>query len=169
MAAKKNPFTHLSGNKEASMVSIGDKSLTQRTATAECRVLLPPELQQALKDNELYTPKGAVFETARLAGIMAVKKTADLIPLCHTILIEKCSFSFGIEESGSVLIRCTVGTTGKTGVEMEALTGAGIAALTIYDMCKAVSHDIVIGPLQLAAKSGGKRDFSRDPQPGKER
>lgn len=144
------------------MVSIDDKSSSKRMAVAECIVRLPAELQQALKDNELYTPKGAVFETARIAGIMGVKKTADLIPLCHNILIEKCGLDFQLEEGGLLRIRCTAGTTGKTGVEMEALTGVTIAALTVYDMCKAVSHGIVIGPVQLLEKTGGKHDFKKE-------
>lgn len=168
MSAKKNQFTHLGENKEASMVSIDHKSPTLRTATARCEVLLPPVLEKALKDNELYTAKGAVFETARVAGIMAVKKTAELIPLCHTILIEKCRVDFSMEK-GHVQISCTVGTTGKTGVEMEALTGAGIAALTVYDMCKALSHDIVIGPLRLLEKTGGKKDFNYSKETGEDR
>lgn len=165
MASKKT-FSHLGREKEASMVAIDHKTPTKRTAVAECTVRLPPELEQALKDNELYTPKGAVFETARIAGIMAVKKTAELIPLCHPILIEKCMLDFAMENAGTVpggtvLIRCTVATSGKTGVEMEALTGAGIAALTVYDMCKAISHEIVIGPLQLIEKTGGKQDIKQ--------
>ncbi|QEC51162.1 cyclic pyranopterin monophosphate synthase subunit MoaC [Anseongella ginsenosidimutans] len=162
MVARKKTFTHLGNQKEASMVAIDGKQPSRRTAVAECTVRLPPALEQALKDNELYTPKGAVFETARIAGIMGVKKTADLIPLCHTILIEKCSLDFRLEEGGTVVIRCTVGTTGKTGVEMEALTGAGIAALTVYDMCKAVSQEIIIGPLQLLEKTGGQSDYKKE-------
>lgn len=160
MASKKT-FSHLGREKEASMVAIDHKIPTKRSAIAECTVRLPPALEQALKDNELYTAKGAVFETARIAGIMAVKKTAELIPLCHPILIEKCVLEFRIENAGAVLIRCTVATSGKTGVEMEALTGASIAALTVYDMCKAISHEIVIGPLQLLEKTGGKQDIKQ--------
>src|SRR3546814_19677014 len=117
-------LSHLGRDKEATMVAIDHKQATRRIAVAECVVRLPSELEQVLEENELYMPKGAVFETARIAGIMAVKKTSELIPLCHPILIEKCNLHFQLEHEGKVLIRCTVGTSGKTGVEMEALTGA---------------------------------------------
>src|SRR3546814_10982991 len=101
------------------MVAIDHKQATRRIAVAECVVRLPSELEQVLEENELYMPKGAVFETARIAGIMAVKKTSELIPLCHPILIEKCNLHFQLEHEGKVLIRCTVGTSGKTGVRSE--------------------------------------------------
>src|SRR3546814_4494553 len=123
------------------MVAIDHKQATRRIAVAECVVRLPSELEQVLEENELYMPKGAVFETARIAGILAVKKTSELIPLCHPILIEKCNLHFHLEHEGKVLIRCTVGTSGKTGVEMEALTDARVAVLPIYDMFKAVRSE----------------------------
>jgi len=108
------------------------------------------------------TKKGPVFQTANLAGIMAAKKTSDLIPLCHPLPISKCKIDIRLNDLNQVVISCTVKTTGKTGVEMEALTGASIAALTIYDMCKAFSHDIKIMETQLMEKKGGKTDFERN-------
>ena len=143
------------------MVDVGDKSITKRTASARSIVILPPEVVQIIKEDEIHTKKGPVFQTAILAGIMGVKKTSDLIPLCHPLPINNCSVDISMNEASQVIITCTAKTEGKTGVEMEALTGASIAALTIYDMCKAFSHDIVIQSTQLLSKSGGKRDFKR--------
>ena len=143
------------------MVDVGAKKVTKRTAIAQCKVVLPPEVIAIIKDDELHTKKGPVFQTAILAGIMGVKKTSDLIPLCHPLPIHKCGVDISISDSTAVEVTCTVHTEGKTGVEMEALTGASIAALTIYDMCKAFSHDIMITHTQLISKTGGKKDFVR--------
>ena len=115
---------------------------------------------QALRKGKLSTPKGPVFTTASLAGVMAAKRTADLIPLCHPLPIDDCQVSIRIKGT-RILIEGRVTTTGKTGVEMEALTAVSVAALTVYDMCKALSHDIVIEEIRLTEKRGGKSDFRR--------
>lgn len=153
-----NDFTHLDESGQPQMVDVGAKALTQRTAVAESRVFLPEIILQQFTGKELVTKKGAVFQTAVIAGIMGAKKTPELIPLCHTLLLDNCQVSIKLEGSEAV-VRCTVKTTGKTGVEMEALTGASVAALTIYDMCKAFSHDMVIRETRLISKSGGKNDI----------
>ena len=156
-----NSFTHIDKNGDPSMVDVGSKSITKREATARSIVTLPPEVLDIITKDEIHTKKGPVFQTAILAGIMGAKKTSDLIPLCHPLPINNCGVDISISENNQVLVTCTVKTEGKTGVEMEALTGASVAALTIYDMCKAFSHDIIIESTQLMRKSGGKRDFQR--------
>jgi len=140
------------------MVDVGSKGVTERTATARSIVILPDLVMDLLTDKEISTKKGPVFQTAILAGIMAAKKTSDLIPLCHPLALNKCDVKIDVQHR-KVYIECEVKCTGKTGVEMEALTGASIAALTIYDMCKAFSHDIVIEQTRLLKKTGGKSDF----------
>lgn len=115
-----------------------------------------------LQNDEIHTKKGPVFQTAILAGVMAVKKTSDLIPLCHPLAINKCSVDIEVNDNGDIVIDCMVKVSGKTGVEMEALTGASVAALTIYDMCKGFSHNIIIKETKLIEKTGGKSDFKRD-------
>lgn len=155
-------FSHINKKGDPSMVDVGDKRITKREATAQSIVNLPPEVIAIIKNDDLHTKKGPVFQTAILAGIMGAKKTSDLIPLCHPLPMNKCSVDISINEKNKVIIVCTVKTEGKTGVEMEALTGASIAALTVYDMCKAFSHDIVIEITQLLGKSGGKKDFKRE-------
>ena len=156
-----NSFTHIDKNGDPSMVDVGSKSITKREATARSIVTLPPEVLDIITKDEIHTKKGPVFQTAILAGIMGAKKTSDLIHLCHPLPINNCGVDISISENNQVLVTCTVKTEGKTGVEMEALTGASVAALTIYDMCKAFSHDIIIESTQLMRKSGGKRDFQR--------
>ena len=156
-----NSFTHIDKNGDPSMVDVGSKSITKREATARSIVTLPPEVLDIITKDEIHTKKGPVFQTAILAGIMGAKKTSDLIPLCHPLPINNCGVDISISENNQVLVTCTVKTEGKTGVEMEALTGASVAALTIYDMCKAFSHDIIIESTQLMRKSGGKRDIQR--------
>ena len=117
---------------------------------------------QLLEQGEIRTAKGAVFQTAVIAGVMAAKRTGELIPLCHPLGLEHCGIEISVNPAREIVIDCTATLTAKTGVEMEALTGASIAALTVYDMCKAVSHNIVIREIQLMEKRGGKRDFVRD-------
>jgi cyclic pyranopterin phosphate synthase len=152
-------FTHLDADRHPTMVDVGGKTATRRTATAEARVRFPAAVAAALRANGLRSPKGPIFDTAIVAGVMGAKRTHELIPFCHPLGVESCRIT--IEMDGdAALIECTVSVHHKTGVEMEALTGAGIAALTIYDMCKALSHDIVIGELRLLAKQGGKHDFA---------
>ena len=144
-------FSHVDSAARPTMVDVGDKSVTKRTATAETRVRLPQAVAQALRDRQVNTPKGPVFQTAIIAGTMAAKRTHELIPFCHPLGIDM--------EGDDAVIRCTVSVHHKTGVEMEALTGASVAALTIYDMCKALSHDIVIAETRLVEKRGGKSDI----------
>ena len=140
------------------MVDVGDKSVTKRTATAATRVRFPQAVAQALRDQQFNTPKGPVFHTAIIAGTMAAKRTHELIPFCHPLGIESCKLAIDMEGDDAV-VTCTVSVHHKTGVEMEALTGASVAALTIYDMCKALSHDIVIAETRLVEKRGGKSDI----------
>lgn len=152
-------FTHLDEEGKPSMVDVGEKAITKRSATARSIVVLDDEIMSHLEGNDVSTKKGPVFQTAIIAGVMAAKKTGDLIPLCHPLGLENCQIDISIHEQNEVVILCTASLSGKTGIEMEALTGASIAALTIYDMCKAFSHDIVIKETRLIAKSGGKSDF----------
>lgn len=153
-------LSHLDDNGKATMVDVSDKQVTQRTATARSIVLLPAEVLEQLVDGDIQTKKGSVFQIAIIAGIMAAKKTGELIPLCHPLALENCNINISLDND-EVIIDCTASITAKTGVEMEALVGASLAALTIYDMCKALSHDIVIKETRLIKKTGGKHDFER--------
>jgi cyclic pyranopterin monophosphate synthase len=155
-------FTHLDKNNNPSMVDVSEKKITKRTARARAIVILNDEILNHFQENDIKTKKGSVFQTAIIAGVMAAKKTGDLIPLCHPLGLENCQIDIQLNEKREVVIDCTASLTGKTGVEMEALTGATIAALTIYDMCKAFSHDIEIKSVKLIEKTGGKRDFKRE-------
>lgn len=155
-------LSHLDADGRATMVDTSPKQISRRTAIARSIVVLPDEVLNQLTDgSELRSAKGSVFQTAILAGILAAKKTGDLIPLCHPLGLEHCHIDIHLDEKQQVVIDCTAVITAKTGVEMEALVGASIAALTVYDMCKALSHDIVIRETKLMAKTGGKRDFQR--------
>ena len=155
-------FTHLDKDGKPSMVDVSNKQVSKRVAIAQSKLILNQDIMSHLKGEDIQTKKGPVFQTAILAGVMAAKKTSDLIPLCHPLPISKCDVTIKIVGEETVLIQCLVKTEGKTGVEMEALTGASVAALTIYDMCKAFSHDIKIIETQLMEKSGGKSDFKRE-------
>ena len=152
-------FTHLDAAGNPSMVDVGAKAVTRRTATARSIVVLNDEILLHFENEDIRTKKGPVFQTAILAGVMAAKKTGELIPLCHPLGLENCQVNIQLNEKKEVVIECTASLTGKTGVEMEALTGVSIAALTIYDMCKAFSHHIIIKETRLIEKTGGKRDF----------
>jgi len=143
------------------MVDVSEKQISHRIATARSIVSLPIEVLSQLTNGDIQTKKGSVFQTAIIAGIMAAKKTGELIPLCHPLGLDNCQVNIHINDQQEVVIDCTATITAKTGVEMEALVGASIAALTIYDMCKALSHDIVIKETKLMEKTGGKRDFRR--------
>jgi cyclic pyranopterin monophosphate synthase len=154
-------FSHLDNEQRPMMVDVSEKSASRRTAVAESRVRFPAAVAAALRDSGLRSPKGPVFDTAIIAGVMGAKRTHELIPFCHPLGIEKCSITIEMD-GNSALVRCTVSVHHKTGVEMEALTGASVAALTIYDMCKALSHDIVISDTRLVAKDGGKSTYSLD-------
>ncbi|MES2476635.1 MAG: cyclic pyranopterin monophosphate synthase MoaC [Verrucomicrobiota bacterium] len=147
-------FTHVQGGQPA-MVDISEKSPNKRTAVASVRLELGAEIVSRFQDNDIRGPKGPVFQTAIIAGTMAVKKTSDLIPFCHPLPVENCAFEIFPDDSG-VKITCEVSTTGRTGVEMEAMTGASVAALTVYDMCKAMNKGILIQELKLISKTGGK-------------
>lgn len=147
-------FTHVRDGLPT-MVDITPKSSTHRTAIAAVRLELGPDIMVKLEGNDLHGPKGPVFQTAIIAGTMAVKKTSDLIPFCHPLPVENCRFEIVPDPTG-VTLRCEVSTSGKTGVEMEAMTGASVAALTVYDMCKAMSKAIRILDLHLVSKTGGK-------------
>lgn len=151
-------FTHIDPDNRPTMVDVGDKAITKRTATAESRVRFPADVAAALRTQGFSTAKGPVFHTAIIAGVMAAKRTHELIPFCHPLGIENCKITIDMDRD-EALIRCTVSVSHKTGVEMEALTGASIAALTIYDMCKALSHDIEIVQTRLVEKRGGKSDI----------
>ena len=152
-------FTHVDAHNQPTMVDVGDKTATERRAHARTIVQLPPEVLEKLVDGDIQSAKGPVFQTAIIAGTMAVKKTSELIPFCHPLPIEQCKITIAADEQQRIVIDCTVRVHHKTGVEMEALTGASVAALAIYDMCKGLSHDIVIESTQLIEKTGGKRDF----------
>jgi len=154
-------LTHLDAANRPTMVDVGDKTATFREAVAEARVRLPRAVAAALARTGHRTRKGPVFDTAVIAGVMAAKHTHELIPFCHPLAIERCAIDIQSLASGVIVIRCAVAVHHKTGVEMEALTGATVAALTVYDMCKALSHDIVITGVRLLAKHGGRRDFER--------
>jgi cyclic pyranopterin phosphate synthase len=154
-------ITHLDDKNNPAMVDVAGKSITHRTAVARSIVSLPDEVLNHLVNGDLQTKKGSVFQIAIIAGIMAAKKTGDLIPLCHPLGLDNCNVVISLNEKQEVVIDCTASITAKTGVEMEALVGASIAALTVYDMCKAMSHDIVIKETKLLSKTGGKRDFKR--------
>lgn len=154
-------ITHIDNNNNPVMVDVGAKPVSHRMAVARSIVSLPAEILEHLTNGDLQSKKGPVFQTAIIAGIMAAKKTGDLIPLCHPLGLDNCNIAISINEMQEVVIDCTASITAKTGVEMEALVGASIAALTVYDMCKAMSHDIVIKETKLIEKTGGKRDFKR--------
>ncbi len=151
-------FTHVDENNQPKMVDVGEKKVTRRLAKARSVVVAPDLVMQHFKDGEISTKKGPVFQTAIIAGTMALKKTSELIPFCHPIPIESCHISIQVI-GGQIIIDCEASTHGKTGIEMEALCGASLAALTVYDMCKALSHEIRIESTELLEKSGGKRDY----------
>uniref|UniRef100_H3CU19 Molybdenum cofactor biosynthesis protein 1 n=1 Tax=Tetraodon nigroviridis TaxID=99883 RepID=H3CU19_TETNG len=158
--APDDKLTHTDAQGKAQMVDVGGKSPTQRKATASATVVLGPVAFKLLRDNQLA--KGDALAVARLAGIMASKQTSALIPLCHSLSLDGTAVAFGLDAAQkAVVVTATCQTTAKTGVEMEALTAACVAALTVYDMCKAVSHDIVITDVKLLSKTGGKREFHR--------
>jgi cyclic pyranopterin phosphate synthase len=155
-------FTHIGKKNQPKMVNVGDKKITKRKATAIATMFLGEEIIAHFNNKELITKKGPVFQTAIIAGIQAVKKTSELIPMCHPLLINGVDVAIEITDAEHIEILCTVAIEGKTGVEMEALTGATITALTIYDMCKAISQKMVIKEVKLIEKSGGKSDIKNE-------
>ena len=156
----KKKFTHIDSSGNPAMVDVSEKKITKRTAKAQARVNVGPEIIALIRGNELITKKGPVFQTAIIAGVMSAKNTSSIIPFCHPLGLEDCQIK--IQVSGNSIIIDSIATiTAKTGVEMEALTAVTVAALTVYDMCKAISHNIIIEEIKLMAKSGGKKDFKR--------
>lgn len=157
-------FTHIRVDGAPHMVDISGKQPTVRTAWARAEVRLGPEIVAAFDGEDLVTPKGSVTQTAVVAGIQAAKKTSELIPLCHILPLDQCEITVTPEFSHHrLLVDCRVKATWKTGVEMEALTGAAVAALTVYDLCKSISHDMEILSVRLMEKTGGKRGDLRQP------
>jgi cyclic pyranopterin phosphate synthase len=154
-------LTHLDARHHPAMVDVGAKQVTHRMAAAEARLRLPAGVARALRASGHRTKKGPVFDTAILAGVMAAKRAHELIPFCHPLALENCQVHIEQRRGGEIVVRCEASVHHRTGVEMEALTGAAVAALTIYDMCKALSHDIEIVSVRLLAKSGGRRRFAR--------
>jgi cyclic pyranopterin phosphate synthase len=157
---KNTKFSHVDASGNPTMVDVSGKKVTPRTATAQAIVHVGSAIIDQIRNNELITKKGPVFQTAIIAGVMGAKRTSDLIPFCHPLMIEDCKINI-THDSNTITISASASLSGKTGVEMEALTAATVAALTVYDMCKALSHDIVIGEIKLMEKRGGKKDFKR--------
>ncbi len=157
----KRGFSHLDAARRPTMVAVGAKAITHRIAEAEAHMALPAAVARALRASGHRSAKGPVFDTAIIAGVQAVKRTADIIPFCHPLPIEDCRITITPKPGNKIRVFCRVETHHKTGVEMEALTGATVAALTIYDMCKALSHDIRILEVRLLKKSGGRRSVGK--------
>lgn len=155
-------FSHIDTSNQPAMVDISGKATNHRTAMAESTVQLDESIMALLEDGDIQSKKGPVFQTAILAGVMAAKKTSDLIPLCHPLPLNNCKIEIEPTKNHQVRVTCSVSTDHKTGVEMEALTGASVASLTLYDMCKALSHKIEILRTRLISKTGGKRDYQVD-------
>lgn len=157
-------LTHFDANGQAIMVDVTEKRETSRTAVAKGKIRVSPDTMKAIQEGN--ASKGDVLGVARVAGIMAVKRTSDLIPLCHPLLIGKTTVDFHIDETAcEIECVCTAKVQGQTGVEMEALTGVSVALLTVYDMCKAIDKRMEIGSIHLAKKTGGKSgEFVNDPE-----
>ena len=159
----KRAITHLDEAGRPAMVDVSGKAATAREAVAECRVRFPRAVADQLRASGLRSAKGGIVDTAIVAGTLAATRTHELIPFCHPLPIDGCRLSIDWDGDAVLRIECAVKTVHRTGVEMEALTGATVAALTVYDMCKALSHRITIGPAKLLAKRGGKRTVGRAP------
>ncbi|MEM9237418.1 MAG: cyclic pyranopterin monophosphate synthase MoaC [Verrucomicrobiota bacterium] len=151
-------LSHIDADNRASMVDVSGKAVTTRIATAETQVAVNDAVAEQFDGRELVSKKGPVFQTAILAGVMGAKQTSSLIPLCHPLPLDKVGINIDFKDH-TATIRCTAKTSGRTGVEMEALTGASIAALTFYDMCKSLDPAMTIGPTRLVEKTGGKSDY----------
>jgi cyclic pyranopterin phosphate synthase len=155
-------FSHLNKKNNPKMVNVSDKKITKRTAIAKATMFLGDEIISHFINDELITKKGPVFQTAIIAGIQGVKKTSELIPMCHPLLINGVAIDINITDAEHIEVLCKVTIEGKTGVEIEALTGANIACLTIYDMCKSISQKMVIKEVKLIEKTGGKSDIKNE-------
>jgi cyclic pyranopterin phosphate synthase len=152
-------LNHVDKKNRPTMVDISSKEITKRSATATAKIIFPEVVKDSFRDGDLQTIKGPVIDTAIIAGTMAVKKTHDLIPFCHPLNINACHITIEPDDNQDFIITCEVDIEHKTGVEMEALTGVSVAALTVYDMCKSLSHEIVISDISLQRKTGGKTDI----------
>ena len=152
-------LTHFDSNKRPGMVDVTGKAVTARTAVARAIVTLPAQAAASAVDGEIHTHKGPVFQTAIIAGTQAAKRTHELIPFCHPLKLEGCRVELDLK-GNDIVIECTVKVTDRTGAEMEALTGATVAALTVYDMLKSASRGIVIREARLVTKTGGKSDYA---------
>ena len=158
-----NELSHVDKKGKPGMVDVGMKSKSLRTAKAQAVIVVGEKIMDLIEASELNLKKGPVFQTAIIAGTMAVKSTAQLIPFCHPLPLGNCKISIETYDKTSLIIKCYVGVEAKTGVEMEALTGVTVAALTVYDMCKAISHQIEITDVRLLSKSGGKNEYTYEP------
>jgi cyclic pyranopterin phosphate synthase len=156
-------LSHVDEKGRPRMVDIGAKEATARTAHARARLALPRVIADALRASGGRTAKGSVFDTAIVAGVMGAKRTHELIPFCHPLGLEDCKIDIALGDDDEVVIDCRVSVHHKTGVEMEALTGASVAALTVYDMCKGASQAMVLRELKLIEKRGGKHDYQAQP------
>ena len=156
---KVNNFSHINEQNQPKMVNVSDKKITKRTAIAKATMFLGTEIISHFNNEELITKKGPVFQTAIIAGIQAVKKTSDIIPMCHPLLITGVDIDINIISNENIEVLCKVTIEGKTGVEMEALTGVSATCLTVYDMCKAINQEMVIKEVKLLEKTGGKSDI----------
>jgi cyclic pyranopterin phosphate synthase len=153
-------FSHLDKKNNPQMVDVSHKDVTKRTAKAQAIIAVGNDIIVQLEDGDIKTKKGPVFHTAIIAGTMGAKKTHELIPFCHPLGLENCKININVIDQ-QIIINTEVTITGKTGVEMEALTAASVAALTVYDMCKALSHNMIIKEIKLIEKTGGKSDFKQ--------
>lgn len=160
--SQSHKLSHLDADGDIHMVDVGHKTVTTREAVAQGYVVFPEEIYAQIKAADGMTKKGSITQTAHIAGIMAAKRTHDLIPLCHPLPLDKVGLSFGYEDQlAAIKVTAKVRVTHKTGVEMEALTAVSVACLTIYDMTKALSHDIIINDMRLVTKTGGKSDYQQ--------
>ena len=155
-------LSHIDADNRPTMVDVSHKEATAREAHARSLVRFPEDMRKRFAGGDIQTAKGPVFATAIVAGVMAAKRTHELIPFCHPLGLESCKIDISLDSDNNAVIDCRCKVHHRTGVEMEALTGASVAALTVYDMCKALSHDIVIAETRLMAKTGGKQDFGRE-------
>jgi len=155
-------LTHVNEKNQPTMLDVSKKNETLRYACARSVIQVPEEVLLYLKEGDIQTKKGPVFHTAIIAGTMAVKKTSELIPFCHPLPIESCHIDISMNETAEIVVECEAKTHYRTGIEMEVLTGVSIAALTIYDMCKALSQEICITSTFLVKKTGGKSDYHKE-------
>jgi len=155
-------LSHIDRQNQPTMVDVSGKIATDREARAQAIVVFPEDVAMRFSGGDIETAKGPVFQTAIIAGVMAAKRTHELIPFCHPLGLTSCKITISLAAGNRAVIDCVCKVHHKTGVEMEALTGASVAALTVYDMCKALSHEIVITDTRLISKTGGKEDYARD-------